>query len=149
MQKKAGEKCRDNVAESGRGQNVREIGPGERGEIGIKETCETQDAEDHPGIDESVEDVRPVGEVDLADVVHATLEHDVASAVAACDGQIDQGFFELHSRIRPTFKRRQVVATSVNKPFPHYGRDNGGQAERIADDTRLADLFLFFHKQLQ
>ena len=89
MQKKAGEKCRDHVTESRRRENKGEVGPRERGEICVKEAGETGHADDDPWIDKCGEDVSPVAEVDLANVVHAALEQDVACAIAAGDGQVD------------------------------------------------------------
>lgn len=107
MEKNAREKCRDHVAEGGCGQDEGEVGPGERGEIRVKEHSQAQHAEQDPGIGKCVEDVRPVAEMDLAEIGHATLEHDVARAVAAGDGKIDQNFFELHAavRCRPAWAR--------------------------------------------
>ena len=100
MEKDAREKCSDYVSKGGCGQDESEIGPGERGEIRIKEHGETEHAEKDPGIGERGEDVRPVAEVDLAEIGHAAFEQDITGAVAAGDGDIDQNFFELHERVR-------------------------------------------------
>ncbi len=100
MQKEAREKCCDHVTESGGGQNESQVGPGERGEVSVKKAGETGHADDDPGIDKGGEDVGPVSEVDLADIVHAALEQHVARAVAAGDGKIDEDLFEFHAEIR-------------------------------------------------
>src|SRR4051812_4047998 len=100
MQKHAREKGCDNVAERGRGQNIGEVGPGERGEVRVKKSGQTQDTENDPGIEKGVENAGPVGEVDLAEIIHAAFEHDVARAVAAGDGQIYKKFFQVHAAIR-------------------------------------------------
>jgi hypothetical protein len=102
MQENTGQKSGDNVTKSRRGQNVREVGPGERGEVRIKKSSEKKDSEDDPGINESIEDVGPVVEVDFTEVVHAAFEQHVARAVAAGDGQIDENFLELHSDVPPS-----------------------------------------------
>src|SRR5579864_8057292 len=100
MQEKAREKSGDHVTKRRRGQNVSEVGPGKRGEIGIKETRQARNADDDPGIEKSVEDVGPVVEMDFAEVFHAAFEQHVACAVAAGDCQIDENFLELHSEVR-------------------------------------------------
>src|SRR5947209_3984889 len=97
MQKETREKCRDYVAEGAGGKDECEVGPGERGKVGVEKAGKTGYADDDPGINERGEDVGPFAEVNLADIVHAALEQDVACAVAAGDGQIDQNFFELHA----------------------------------------------------
>src|SRR5262249_26304845 len=56
MQKNAREKSRDHITQGGRGQDVGEVGPGERGQVGVKKTGEEDNAEDDPGIEEGVED---------------------------------------------------------------------------------------------
>src|SRR5689334_18047361 len=100
MEKDAREKRGDDVSEGACRENESEIGPGERGEIRVKKAGETENPEDDPGIDECGEVVGPVGEVNLAEIGHAALEQDVARAVAAGDGEIDQGFLEGHAVVR-------------------------------------------------
>ena len=100
MKKKTREESGYHVAESARGQNISEVGPGQRGEVRVKKSREKNNAENDPGINESVEDVGPVIEMDFAEVIHAAFEQHVASAVATSDGQVDEDFLELHSDVR-------------------------------------------------
>src|SRR6476646_8297887 len=100
MQENTRQKRRDDVTEGRRGQNEREVCPGERSEVRVKKSGEKKNAENDPGINEGIEDVGPVVEVDFAEVVHAAFKQHVARAVAAGDGQIDEDFLELHSDVR-------------------------------------------------
>src|SRR5438270_3480954 len=68
MQKHAGKKRRDHVAERGGRKDIGEVGPGERGKVSVKETGETEDADDDPGIEKGVEDAGPVGEIHPAQI---------------------------------------------------------------------------------
>src|SRR5215472_6666571 len=93
VKKEAREKCGDHVAKRRCRQDKGEVGPGQGGQVGVKKTGKEGDAKNHPRINKGAENVRPIAQVDLADIVHAALEHHVARAVAASDGQIDQDFF--------------------------------------------------------
>src|SRR5262249_5655729 len=84
-------------------------------EVRVEKARKADNAKDHPGVNERAEDMSPVAEMDLADVVHAALEHHVARAVAAGDSQIDQDFFELHSEIRFKFRAQAGLGLNISE----------------------------------
>jgi hypothetical protein len=60
--------------------------------------------------------VGPVGKVNLAEIGHAALEQDVARAVAAGDGEIDEGFLEGHAVVRVGVRVFIELETSKWRP---------------------------------
>lgn len=89
-QPEMGEEGDNDVAEGGGGEDEGEVGPRERGEVAGEKAEEAEDAGDHPGVGEGVEQEAEVLEANGANLGHAVGEEGVSDAGGEHDGEEDE-----------------------------------------------------------